>query len=280
MKGFAAAFVGISMIAVASGGAQSPATVVDARTVSERPDGKSDTLLTHTISSGSRSRVEQSGAIPPPILKMKADIEIISERDGKMSMIYVDTTDKLYAEMDLSGMMAMAMSMSSVHLTTDTTAAGFTVDSVGPGPLINGHKTVHFRTHTTSRMTIAMFGDTSSVQHLITTDLYLAPDVKSGDNDSSSRAIDSAAVNMMKKMVPMVGDQMMSQAQKAHARLAKYGTALRTVLEMTDVSAAGTKTRRQTIDVLRYEHTVVSDSIFSPPAGYKKVSLMDLMGLP
>jgi hypothetical protein len=280
MKLFAASLFALSLVTLAAAEAQSPATVVDARIISDGADGKADTLFTHTISSGQRTRLEQSGAIAPAIMKMKAGIQIISERDGKMSMIYVDTTDKLYAEMDLSGMMSAMMSMTSASLKMDTAAAGFTVDSIGPGPVINGHKTIHFRTHTSSRMTFAMFGDTSSIQHLITTDLYLAPDVRSGDTDSSSRSIDSAAINMVKQIVPLMTDQAVSQAQKAHAKLAKYGTALRSVIEITEVSAAGTRTRHQTMDVLGYEHIVVPDSIFSPPAGYKKVTLMDLMGLP
>jgi hypothetical protein len=280
MKKFVAFLFALATVTAAEAEAQSRATVIDARTISEGPDGKADTVLTHTVSSGQRTRVEQSGSLGPPMMKMKANLEIMSDSGGKMRIIYVDTTEKLYAEMDLSGMMSTVMSMTSVSMKMDTTADGFTVDSIGPGPVINGHKTVHFRTHSSARMTFAMFGDTSSTQHLITTDLYLAPDVKSGDNDSSSWSADSATINMVKKMTPMMTDQMVSQAQKAHARLAKYGTALKTVLEMTDVSAAGTKTRRQTIDVLRYEHTVVPDSMFAPPAGYKKVGLMDLMGLP
>ena len=63
-------------------------------------------------------------------------------------------------------------------------------------------------------------------------------------------------------------------------RIAKYGTALRTEIETTQTTAAGSTTMHQTIDILRHDKMVVNDSIFLPPAGYKKVGLMDLMQVP
>jgi len=279
MKSAAIAFFTLATLTVGSAQAHSRATVVDAPTISDGPDGRADTVITHTISSAGRTRLEQAVSFGPPMLKMKANLMILSGRDGKMSMIYVDTADKIYAEMDLSGMVSAMMSMTAATFKMDTTAGAFSVDSVGPGPVINGHRTIHFRTRSSSRITFSMFGDTSSTTHHITTDLYLAPDLKSGDSDSSVSSGDSTAVAMVKKMFPILPDEMMLQARRTQGNLGKYGPALKTELEIAEISPAGSRTHHQTVDVLRYERTVVPDSVFAPPADYKKVGLLDLIQL-
>ena len=47
--------------------------------------------------------------------------------------------------------------------------------------------------------------------------------------------------------------------------------------ESTGDSAAGAHTQHMSLETLSYEKRVVSDSLFSIPAGYKKVGLMDLI---
>ena len=70
---------------------------------------------------------------------------------------------------------------------------------------------------------------------------------------------------------------MAEQTAKVTKRLAKRGTTLKMVTETTATTAAGTRTLHMSLETLNYENKVVSDSLFSVPAGYKKVGLMDLV---
>lgn len=160
----------------------------------------------------------------------------------------------------------------------ESTGDSATMDSIGPGPTIAGHKTLHFRMHSSSRMTTTMFGDTSVRATAVTTDFYVAPDLASDSQESDSARAKSTSARLRSMTRAMPGAEAMAeQAAKVTKRLAKCGTTLKTVTETTATTAVGARTQHMSLETLNYENKVVSDSLFSIPAGFKKVGLMDLV---
>ena len=127
-------------------------------------------------------------------------------------------------------------------------------------------------------MTTTMFGDTSVRTTAVTTDFYVAPDLASDSQepDSARAKSTSARLRSMTRTIPGA-EAMAEQTAKVTKRLAKCGTTLKTVTETTATTAAGARTRHTSVETLKYEKRIVSDSLFSIPAGYKKVGLMDLV---
>ena len=125
-----------------------------------------------------------------------------------------------------------------------------------------------------------MFGDTSVRATAVTTDLYVAPDLASDspEPDSVRTKSTSARLRSMTRAIPGA-EAMAEQTAKVTKRLAKCGTTLKTVTETTATTAAGARTQHMSLETLNYEKRVVPDSLFSIPAGYKKVGLMDIVSL-
>jgi len=274
LKHLASAILSFALLA-APASAQVTATVTDTRTITQRDGGKPDTVLSHTISAGGRTRIEHRGSDPETAAgKLASAIQIISAGDSDLVMTYIDTTRKMYAEMRPMSMMSAAMGMTNMKM--DDTLSRPTLDSIGPGPVINGHPTLHFRTKMTSRLSMVMMGDSSVMTQAITSDLFLAPDVKRVEPDSTGTKLSSR----WEKMLPQGLMHLAGGAEAINARLAKYGMPLRTEMETVHTTAAGTMTVHQTVDILRRERVVVPNALFLPPPGYKKVGFMDMVQIP
>lgn len=261
----------------AAAAAQTKAVVVDQRTIMEAVAGKADTILSRTVTSKERVRVDyiSSTAAASPVFR-SGMTQLMMTGDSDMTVIFMDSARKIYAEMKPSSIMSSAGLGAAMKF--ESTGDSATIDSIGPGPTIVGHKTLHFRTHSSSRMTMTMFGDTSVRATAVTTDLYVAPDLPSdsAERDSVRTKSTSAGLRSMTRTIPGA-EVMVEQTAKVTRRLAKCGTTLKMVAETTATTAAGAHTQHMSIETLNYENKVVSDSLFSVPAGYKKVGLMDLV---
>jgi hypothetical protein len=262
-----------SLAAVA--GAQSSGAVLDQQMVTQSATGKTDTVLTHSVESNGRYRAEYvRSSLPIPF--MRAGItQLVIGSDSDFAIVFIDASRKIYAEMKTSAMLSGIGALGAA-MKFDSTGDSATLDSIGPGPVLAGHQTIHFRTHSGSRMSMALFGDTSVRTMTVTTDLYLAPDLMpdSSGSDSARVKLAVARVRAMTRGIAGV-DALAAKASKVTQQLAKYGTPLKAVSETTTRSATGSTTRHSSLETLRYERKVVPDSLFAIPTGYRKVPLMD-----
>ena len=201
--------------------------------------------------------------------------QLMMTGDSDVTVIFMDSARRIYAEMKPSLILTSAGLGGAMKFESKGDSA--TIDSIGPGSTIAGHKTLHFRTHSSSRTTMTMFGDTSSRAMAVTTDVYVAPDLPSdsAEPDSVRTKTTSARLRSMTRAFPGA-EAVAAQAAKVTKRLAKCGTTLKTVTETTATTAAGTRTQHTSLETLSYENKVVPDSLFLVPAGYKRVGLMDL----
>jgi hypothetical protein len=254
---------------------QSEAVVTEVRMITELREGNPDTVLSRNITVGEKSRVDylHSTASTSPLFR--AGVSQLMVNDSGITVIVLDSARKLYALMRPGAMLSGMAGMSGMKF--ETTGDTATTDSLGAGPIIAGHPTVHFRMHTSSRMTMTMFGDTTVRSNTTTVDLYLAPDIpnkRSGADSAATRAATAAASSVMKAMPGL--ETATRSAGKAMKRLARYGTPLKSITEITSATPAGATTRRTSMEVLSYQTKPVPDSVFVIPSGYRKVSMLDL----
>jgi hypothetical protein len=256
-------------------GAQSPGVVFDQRTVMQTATGKTDTILMRGMESKGRYRAEyvrSSAAIP----FMRAGItQLMTGSDSDLTVAFMDPARKMYSEMRPSTMFS-GMAAMGATLKFDSTGDSTRLDSVGPGPIVAGHQTVHFQMHSGSRMSMTVFGDTSVRTMAVTTDLYIAPDLIPDSSERDSARMKTAVTRMraITRGIPGM-DALAAKGSTVALRLAKYGTPLKTVTETTITGPTGSVTRNSSFEVLTYERKVVPDSLFVIPTGYKKVPLMD-----
>jgi hypothetical protein len=256
------------VIAPPSAKAQIAAIITDSRTISEAPGGKIDTAFTHIVSARAMARMEHPGEI-------RSDIRIMSMTDSGLRMMFIDTSRKIFRETKWSGgwnglTVVVMPRIDKAEIEGDTV----TVDSVGAGPVIQGHPTLHFRMHSSTRITTVTAGDTSRSTRSVTSDLYLAPEVKAEQRDSSEDFARWIAMRVQEWVPPAVRRVLEGQ-HRIQASLSKYGTNLRTITETRETSSDGTVTHRQTIDILRHDRMTVPASTFLPPPGYKKFGSVD-----
>lgn len=271
---------GLLLLLTAAAEAQIPATLIDTRVISVRADGKVDTVFTHAISSSTHSRVEQSGSMLGFPLTLKATAMIMSFGDSDLVFTLIDTTRKVYAEMKPKAMLAEAMGIAGAHMKIEATDDSLTVDSLGFGPVINGHKTLHFRTHRSFRLRTIIWSDTTVSNSTETGDYFLAPDIRDDDVTFTGDAIAPPRMDWVKDIVGPGLDSLTAHSKTRMNFFAKYGASMRSITSKSETSGAGTRITRQTIDVLRHETVSVPTSIFAAPAGYKKVAWIELTQMP
>src|SRR5438270_788874 len=126
--------------------AQQMAIVMDQVMVMGLPNGESDTLDVHTISVGSRSRVDNHirGGMLAQVMGTSSS-EIVNADSG-MTMIMLNNDRKTYFSFNPLGMVDSAGNIlggAGGQMKFELPADTATVDSLGPGPVIAGHPTAH-----------------------------------------------------------------------------------------------------------------------------------------
>lgn len=98
------------LLPLATAGAQSQASVTEQRMISETDGGKPDTVLTRTISSGQRTRIDVTG--PGSLLepwRTMGTTQIIIASDSALTASYVDSAKKSYWSTNLRSMLASGL---------------------------------------------------------------------------------------------------------------------------------------------------------------------------
>lgn len=275
MRRLIVAAVGVAAFAK-TGGAQTRATITDSRVIVERWGAAPDTVIAHTIGSAGKHRTEYAGGRNPsfPFGGKAGSVELMMVADSVMTLDFVDSSTKTYTELKPGGMMKGALDMFKslgAGLKAKLSADSSSVDSLGDGGIIAGHRTVHFRTHFGAVMALSIFGDSIRVGLHDTIDTYVAPDLKDpADSAASNRVADEMKVGL-KGMFPFDMTDAFAALSVGTKRISNAGVPLKTVNTITTNAIGRTTTQRTTTEVLKYERAVVPDSTFQIPAGYKKV---------
>jgi hypothetical protein len=196
-------------------------------------------------------------------------------RDGGKEMIILNPDQKQYASIRpfemMEGMQKMLEGMGG-SMRVDTSATRIRLDSVGPGPAIDGHPTLTYRLTSVMRMTMSMMGESHVMDNQSTQEIQSATDL--GD------FAEVMGVNRFGELSQSMGfskgyfDSVVKTWRKIR------GVPLRIVNHTTSSANGTTRTAVQTIETRNIKRVTVPESLFAIPADYKPVRMPAMPDVP
>jgi hypothetical protein len=232
----------------------------------------SATNVIHALTAGSNMRIETTnntlypnmGAFSP------GPHAVLLIRDGGAETVFLNPDSKEYLSVKplemMTGFRKMLESMGG-SMTFDTSATRMTVDSVGPGPSIDGHPTVHYTMTTAMKATISVMGESMANENRSVTEIYSAPDM--ADFRDAAEGVMSQFAEAVRSMG--MGDEMFEK-MKQNQQMVR-GFPLRLVKHSTLTQRGQTRTSTEIIESRNAHRVSAPDSLFAIPAGYKAVSM-------
>jgi hypothetical protein len=266
----------LGVMPAASGFAQTPkprTMLSEAFKVVTRLNGSADTsvLVGSAVGSPDTMRIEVTSRSNPlasgPATSGK--IGMIVTDSGK-AITYVDYDKQQYFRVRPMEMIRQAEQTGAMKMDFSQTRA--TVDSLGNGPVILSHPTLHFRVATGMTLTMSTMGQQQVVTLANSSDYYYATDISAELNPFASLSDAD--------MVTMVGasnKELTEKLKAIHARLPKR-TPLRASSHATVEARGETRVIDSIVDVTSISWIAADPKIFAIPSTYTAVQLPGLPG--
>jgi hypothetical protein len=195
-------------------------------------------------------------------------------RDGGKEIFFLNPDEKQYFSIKpialMEAMQKMLEGMGG-SMTMDTSGTRVTLDSVGPGPAIDGHPTLTYRVTTAMRMTISMMGESRVFDNQSTQEIQVATDL--GDFAYV------ASMNRFAELTQAMGFPNAAFEDLAATRRRMHGFPLRAVIHTTGTANGMTRTVVQTIETRNVKRLPVPDSLFAISADYKPGTMPPMPGM-
>lgn len=240
--------------------------------------GRTDTAATvmHTTSARGDARIDvEKGTFPNMGPFSAGPHAVMIMHDGGKEISFLNPDEKQYLSIKpiamMEGIQKMLEGMGG-SMTIDTSGTRVTLDSVGPGPAIDGHPTLTYRLTTVMRMTMSMMGQRHVVENQSTREIQTATDM--GDLS------DVTSMNRFAELFESIGFTKGYFDQLAATRRRMHGFPLRAVTHTTSTANGMTRTIVQTIETRNVRRLAVPDSLFLVPADYKPGTMPAMPGMP
>jgi len=239
--------------------------------------GRTDTATTvlHTTSAGGDGRIDvERGSFPNMGPFASGPHAVIVMRDGGNEILFLNPDEKQYLSFKpiamIEGMQKLLEGMGG-SVSFDTAGTQLSLDSVGPGPSIEGHATLTYRLRMAMKMTMSMMGQTNVVDTRSNQEIQAAPDL--GDFAGV------ASMNRFAELTQAMGFPKAYFEDLAATRRKIRGFPLRAATHTTSSANGIARTIDQTIETRNVKRLAVPDSLFVVPADYKPVK-MPMPGMP
>jgi hypothetical protein len=194
-------------------------------------------------------------------------------RSSGAEIIMIDPDRKQYMSIKPLEMMEGARKMMESmggSMTFDSAGSSFHVDSLGPGPMIDGHSTLRYRMTGRTRVHIAMMGQEQTAETQAVSESTNAIDLAEYGNLLGQP---SGAREMIQSMALSAGlpKTFLDQATAAATRM--KGFPLHTERQITTTTANGTRSRSEITDTKNIRRASIPESAFAIPADYKQMAL-------
>jgi hypothetical protein len=189
--------------------------------------------------------------------------------DGGKTVIYINPKTKQYMQINpIETMERMQKMMEGMGALMKFEFTGNPkVENVGPGPVILGHKTRHYRITTGMKMTVSMMGESQATEMSAVSDQYLALDLKNMTDPFSNMASSSSMGSMGAS-----NKEYVARLRAAQAKLPK-ALELRTETQVRLNAAGQSQNLRSVREITAIESTRASDDLFMAPKAFTKVEL-------
>lgn len=231
--------------------------------------GSPDTgvITGRAVGSADRMRLDVSmkgaGAQVSP-LASDSTVTMIVTDSGK-TIAYVDTKKSRFLRVRPAEMIAHAQQMGGMKMDFSGTEAS--VDNLGPGPVILGHPTSHYRIATGMTMTISAMGQQQTVKIASTNDTFYATDIK-GDLNPFASLSGGDMANIFGTSNKDFADKM----KAAQARLPR-GVPLKASSSSTLIAQGHTRVTNSQADVTALTWIDADPKAFEIPSSYTAVEM-------
>jgi hypothetical protein len=239
--------------------------------------GRTDTTSTllHTTSARTDGRIDvEKGSFPNMGPFSSGPHAVVIMRDAGNQILFLNPDEKQYLSFKplemIEGMQKLLEGMGG-SMSFDTAGTQLSLDSVGPGPSIDGHPTLTYRLKLGMKMTMSMMGRSNVVDTQSSQEIQAAPDL--GDFAGV------ASMNRFDELTQAMGFPKGYYESLAATRRRIRGFPLRAVTHTTSTANGIMRTIDQTIDTRNVKRLAVPDSLFVVPADYKPVK-MPMPGMP
>ncbi len=190
--------------------------------------------------------------------------------DSGKTITYLDSRKNQFLRVRPAEMVAQAQQMGGMKMDFSETSAK--VDSLGAGPVILGHPTLHYRVTTGMTMTISAMGQQQTVKVASSNDSYYANDIKGYLNPFTTLTGGdmSAIFGTSNKDL---GEKMKSVQQKL-----PKGTALRALSTATIVAQGQTRITNTAAEVTAIQWVDADPKTFEVPSAYTAAQLPGMGG--
>jgi hypothetical protein len=270
--------VGILMLASApmsSATAQAPAkTLSEVFRLVTTIKGTTDTSLVTGNAVGSRARmridVTTSGnnALNSPIMT-SGKVGIIVTDSGN-TITYIDSQAHRYVRVRPAELVQQAQETGAMKMEFSETLA--TVDSLGAGPVILGHPTLHYRVATGMSINMTAIGQQQAVKVSNSIDYYYATDIKGELNPFAT-----LSGGDMLNMLAASNKDFVTKTKAVQEKLPKK-TPLRALYSATMVSQGQTRITDSAVEVTGIQWVDSDPKAFEVPANYTAQQLPGMGG--
>jgi hypothetical protein len=241
-------------------------------------NGRSDSATSemHVVGAGGDSRIEvQSGKPVPNIGEFSPGTHaVIIMRDQGKQMVFLSPDQKQYLSFNASEMLERTQKMIESmggSMTVDTSVTRISLDSLGPGPVIEGHPTLTYRLTSAVRMTMSMMGELNVVDIRSTQEIQSATDL--GDfSDLSFNENPFAGLPQSMGFAKGYFEKLTAKNRKLR------GFPLRSVTHSTATANGTTRMAVETIESRNIKRLLVPDSMFAIPGDYKAIPFPTMPG--
>lgn len=243
-------------------------TIHSTRGLDSRND--TSTSVLHFTSSQGNVRIDVDGAFPEAgriLGGSRRSTMLFTDSGATITFINVD--QKQYMSVKPVAMMEGARKMMESmggKIVVDTDATNLSLDSLGPGPVIENHPTLRYRLTTSMRMTMVMMGRNSVIDQHSVDDIYAATDL--GDmSDVTSSFNRLADIGQAVGLTP----DFMERAKALQRKI--RGVPVRITKVQTVKTDTRTRSVAQDIQVSNIRRLQVPDSAFAIPAGFSPMAM-------
>jgi hypothetical protein len=228
-------------------------------------------IVGHAIGTADKMRLDVSmkGASAQISPLADSSVSMIVTDSGK-TITYLNSKKSQFLRVRPAEMVAQAQQMGGMKMDFSETAAK--VDSLGTGPAVLGHPTLHYRVTTGMTMTISAMGQQQTVKIASTNDAYYATDIKGTLNPFSSLSGGDMA-NIFGTNNKDFADKMKAVKQKL-----PKGTPLRASASATIVAQGQTRVTNSAAEVTGIQWVDADPKAFEVPASYTAVMLPGMGG--
>lgn len=271
----AALLLSVAAEAQVSNGVSFDQTITSIKSAAGHVDTTSNVV--HAIAAGGNMRIETDNNTLYPKMGpfSPGPHAVLVVRNGGSETVFLNPDTREYVAIKPMEMMAGFKKMlegMGGSMKFDTSATHMTVDSVGRGLTIDGHRTVHYTARTALKVTISMMGDSMTNEDVSVTELYAAPDMSDFRDATEGMMSQFLEVARSIGMTGPLFDKMKQDQSKVR------GFLLRIVRESSQTQGGQRHTSSEIIESRNAKRVSAPDSLFSVPAGYKVVVMPTMPG--